>query len=154
MSIHSRLFAAVVLTVLSSTVTAKCLSKPDIAPNCRYPQGDAWCAEKDRANPYAYSDQCLAPAGENNSVIEGYLEEYGCGDNCYLTIIDQQGQDRTGLCMAEPLCVEIGEYDELPAHLKGKRVRVWVGTDQRYDGEGNAMDMVESFKRIQWLETP
>jgi len=38
---------------------AKCLNRPDEVPECRYPQGDSWCAEHETRNPYAYSDACL-----------------------------------------------------------------------------------------------
>ena len=59
---NSRILSVFVLFLLSASVSAKCLPQPDANPECRYPAGDSWCAEKDRANPYAYSDQCLAAA--------------------------------------------------------------------------------------------
>lgn len=38
---------------------AKCLSNPNQFPECRYPEGDSWCAERSRETPYAYTDKCL-----------------------------------------------------------------------------------------------
>ncbi|BCU06760.1 hypothetical protein Atep_14370 [Allochromatium tepidum] len=62
MRANAYILSAFALTLLSGLVSAKCLPQPDATPKCRYPAGDSWCAEKDRANPYAYSDQCLAAA--------------------------------------------------------------------------------------------
>lgn len=39
---------------------AKCLSTEERSSACRYPQGDSWCSENDKNNPYAYSDSCLS----------------------------------------------------------------------------------------------
>ena len=282
---RSHILSVLALTVLSGSVSAKCLSKPDANQECRYPAGDSWCAEKDRANPYAYSDQCLAaassttatdvqtirfwntnklyanqgicvatfffdsglqvienlqvsfaalnPSGErvdtgtleiarfgdgsasryadalaesehfcdddltivvdqataiiegrkvdllaqkvlvpeafkpfrilispesatktkpSASVIEGRIESYICGDNCYLTIVDAQGYIHTGLCASETLCSDWNEAGDMPASFKGKAVKVSVGWGEQTDGEGNVMGMMETFERIELLQ--
>lgn len=60
----------VALILGSSTVTAECLSRPDITPECRYPQGDTWCIEKDSSNPYAYTDTCLKKQNTSKTTQE------------------------------------------------------------------------------------
>lgn len=67
---------------------AKCLPD-DSFSECRYPQGDAWCAAHEGGNLYAYSDQCLESSGE----IAGALPM----DRVYQGIIrlpDFAGRDR------------------------------------------------------------
>lgn len=52
---------AMQLSVSSSLSFGACgASESSYDPNCRYPQGDDWCAENDRQKPYAYSDKCLS----------------------------------------------------------------------------------------------
>lgn len=68
MRANAYILSAFALTLLSGSISAKCLPQPDATPDCRYPAGDSWCAEKDRANPYAYSDQCLAAASSTTDV--------------------------------------------------------------------------------------
>lgn len=282
---YSRILGVVVLNILSGTVSAKCLPKPDAHPECRYPAGDSWCAEKDRANPYAYSDQCLAAASSatatdvqtirfwntnklyanqglcvatfffdsglqvienlqvsfaalnpsdervatgtleiarfgdgsasryadalaesehfcdddltivvdqataiiegrkvdllaqkvlvpeafkpfrilmspesktgntpSASVIEGRIESYICGDNCYLTVVDAQGDTHSGLCASETLCKDWNEVGDMPASFKGKAVKVSVGLGKQFDGEGNVVDTIEAFERIELIQ--
>lgn len=52
-------FFVIFLFIVSNTVSAKCLSDPRFSDECRFPKGDAWCAEQRGGNPYAYSDNCL-----------------------------------------------------------------------------------------------
>ena len=44
---------------LSCAADSACLKNPDVAPQCRYPQGDGWCAENSPGEPYAYRDKCM-----------------------------------------------------------------------------------------------
>ncbi|ADC64188.1 hypothetical protein [Allochromatium vinosum] len=62
-----RLFklALIALAFMHGSAMAKCLPDPSFSDECRYPQGDAWCAEHDTNSPYAYSDQCLEKRSGN-----------------------------------------------------------------------------------------
>ena len=62
-----RVFVLILATSLSAyngLAMAKCFPDTSARKDCRYPQGDSWCAEQAKGKPYAYSDTCLAaPAG-------------------------------------------------------------------------------------------
>ncbi|WP_086014230.1 hypothetical protein [Thiorhodovibrio frisius] len=73
-------FKALLLTLIVGTqlpiAQAKCLPMPDSGPsNCRYPAGDSWCANNDRQNPYAFSDECLRGNGSNAAVKSALQNE-------------------------------------------------------------------------------
>ena len=281
----SRILSIFTLITLSGSISAKCLPTADAYPDCRYPPGDSWCAEKERSNPYAYSDKCLASVGskvspvepiyfwntnrlwagqgacsaifffdsgdgqeiENLQVtfsaidqsgdnvttgtlevenfggssadrytqafaegerfcdddltivinhatakidnreidllerksliakdfkpfkiftkdqyspvvenqgatIEGKIDSYDCGDNCYLTIIDQNGKERSGLCTSESFCQEWNEKAEMPDSFKGKAVKAIIGSGVQYDGEGNVMGSMAAFEHIELIQ--
>ena len=60
---RNRFLLIVSLTVgVQSAVYAKCLSRADLYPQCRYPAGDSWCVAHSRDKPYAYTDRCLRKA--------------------------------------------------------------------------------------------
>jgi len=84
-------------------------------------------------------------------IVKGVISDYGCGDNCYLTITDVGGKEISGLCTA-PLCQQWNENAEMPAKFKGKKVIVTVGKGLQYDGEGNVMGETESFEKIDLLK--
>jgi hypothetical protein len=90
------------------------------------------------------------PSKSIGKTIEGVITEYGCGDNCYLTIVDNQKNELAGLCAA-PLCQAWNEAVDMPAEFKGKKVRVTVENGIRYDGNGNPVDEMESFVEIKLL---
>lgn len=60
-------FVLLGLVIGSSTVAAKCLNRPDVVPECRYPSGDSWCAEQGEGGNYAYLDGCLKQHGYGQS---------------------------------------------------------------------------------------
>ncbi|MTW22616.1 hypothetical protein [Allochromatium palmeri] len=70
-------FALLGLVIGSSTVAAKCLNRPDLSPECRYPSGDTWCLEQGSGNPYAYSDTCLKQRQTASLPSFNEDEEYG-----------------------------------------------------------------------------
>lgn len=86
-------------------------------------------------------------------VVTGTISGFECGDNCYLTIVDKQGKEHTGLCSAEPLCEKImtATGDNLGGY-KGKKVKVTVGTGQQVDGSGTVMGTMDAFVKIQLLK--
>lgn len=86
-------------------------------------------------------------------VIEGTISDFECGDNCYLTIADENGKEHTGLCSA-PLCTSWVAEQMMPESYKGKRVKVTIGKEKRFDGAGNLVDTADAFTQIQLLTAP
>ena len=91
-------------------------------------------------------------ANAKESVVEGVIVGYECGDNRYLTITDARGKERGGLCAA-PLCRRWNESADMPAKCKGGKVRVTVGERIRYDGGGRAMGKMDAFETIELLKS-
>ena len=85
-----------------------------------------------------------------NPTMEGTIVTFGCGDNCYLTIMDGKGTEHTGLCAAS-LCSAWNDAATMPTMYVGKRVRVVIGTGTQYDYEGTAMATTDAFTSIQLL---
>jgi hypothetical protein len=83
------------------------------------------------------------------TIIEGVIASYDCGDNCYLTIIDKNKKQRVGLCSATA-CQSWNEKVFMPAKFKGKKVRVRVSQGVQYDGAGNVMGEMDAFAGIEW----
>ena len=79
--------------------------------------------------------------------LEGIITGYDCGDNCYLSITDKQGEEHSGLCTA-PLCEAWNQAAEMPASFLNKRVKASVGTDTQYDGGGTSMGEMDAFESI------
>lgn len=95
---------------------------------------------------------CCSPnaeAAKEKRVIEGTISGYECGDNCYLTIKDKNGKERTGLCVASPLCDQWNEKTSMPGSFKGKKVKVSVEKGKQLDAEGNEMGSMDAFTTIQ-----
>lgn len=84
-------------------------------------------------------------------ILEGTISGYECGDNCYLIITDKKGKKHTGLCHAT-FCNASWAWQTMPARYKGKRVRVTVGKGTQIDGEGDVMDTMDAFTKIQFLK--
>ena len=59
--------------------------------------------------------------------LEGKISGYECGDNCYLTVTDADGEEHIGLCTAT-LCENWNAETAMPDSFKGTQVRV-VTTD-------------------------
>lgn len=83
-------------------------------------------------------------------MIEGTISGYGCGDNCYLTIVDANNKEHTGLCTAS-LCQKWNEDVDMPVEFKGKKVKVTVGKGVQYDGGDNVMGEMDAFDKIELL---
>lgn len=83
----------------------------------------------------------------------GTIVKFECGDNCYLTIVDNKGTEHTALCTVDPLCEKLmtATGDNLGGY-KGKKVKVVVGTGQQLDGSGTVMGTMDSFVKIQLLK--
>ncbi len=82
--------------------------------------------------------------------LTGKIKLYECGDNCYLTVRDAQGQDHTGLCTAN-LCTAWNEKATMPARYLNKRVKITVGTGVQMDAAENIMGEMAAFEVITLL---
>ncbi len=56
---------------------ARCLSTSADDQECRYPQGDSWCAQHGQGNRYAYSDTCLESKSRSSDVRTDSIEWIG-----------------------------------------------------------------------------
>ncbi|MBU0656617.1 MAG: hypothetical protein KJ914_15965 [Gammaproteobacteria bacterium] len=121
------------------------------------PAGNANQQARDLAD-VAASKPCKSNGESADSTIsatsrqlDATIVSYECGDNCYLNIKDEQGEEYTGLCTA-PLCDNWNEVAAMPDSFKGKRVRVTVGEGQQFDGGGNLMGTMDAFESIELSE--
>lgn len=117
------------------------------------PGSDANQQARDLAD-IATSKQCKSSGEATEPApppVEGTIVGYECGDNCYLTIKDAQGEEHTGLCTA-PLCDSWNEATTMPDSFKGKRVKVVVGIGEQFDAGGNKMGTMDSFDSIELLD--
>lgn len=92
---------------------------------------------------------CMIPApvlcGE---LIKGKIHQFICGDNCYLTITDHSGNQRTGLCAA-PECVEWNRFTEMPVYLKGQSVEAEISPDGvQFAGDGSEVGRFDAFVKL------
>lgn len=83
--------------------------------------------------------------------LVGTIASYECGDNCYLTVKDEQGKDHVALCTA-PECASWNEVAEMPASFLQKKVQVSLGRAKQYDGAGNEMGEMDAFDSLTLLE--
>lgn len=87
----------------------------------------------------------------SSKMLTGKITSYDCGDNCYLTVRDDQGEDHVALCTAD-LCSQWNEVAAMPANYLNKKVKVSVGRGKQYDGAGTEMGEMDAFDSITLLE--
>lgn len=92
-----------------------------------------------------------AQATGKQTVIEGTIRAYECGDNCYLTVVDSRQNKYEGLCAA-PLCQPWNQTARMPDRFIGKRVRVTIEQGNQYDGAGKIRGTVHAFGEIEVLD--
>lgn len=83
--------------------------------------------------------------------LTGTILDYECGDNCYLTIKDEQGAEHVALCTA-PQCDSWNEVSTMPKSFLKKKIQVTLGRAKQYDSAGNEMGEMDSFDSIMLLE--
>jgi len=76
--------------------------------------------------------------------VSGTIEGYECGDNCYLTIASETGEEVVGLCAAAE-CMEWNAAAEMPEYLIGSNVHATVEMRPQTDAEGNVMGEFPAF---------
>ncbi len=93
-----------------------------------------------------------AHAKKDQTMI-GTIMGFECGDNCYLTIVDEKGLDHQALCGDTQVCDKMMENPDDPAlgGYKRKLVKVTIGQGKQFDGAGNVMGTMDAFEKIQVL---
>jgi hypothetical protein len=91
---------------------------------------------------------------QKNKTMIGTVMAFECGDNCYLTIVDEQGQDHQALCSDTSVCDKIMNNIDDPnlAGYKRKLVKATIGQGKQFDGAGNVMGTMDAFIKIQLLK--
>ena len=82
--------------------------------------------------------------------LTGTIVGYECGDNCYLTVKDEQGTEHVALCTA-PQCDSWNEVAAMSKSFLKKKVQLSVGRAKQYDGAGNEMGEMDAFDSITFL---
>ncbi len=87
------------------------------------------------------------PALAEDNAATGNIKSYECGDNCYLTITKDNGEELTALCAADE-CAPWNEEAAMPDEMIGKAVEVTIASGKQYDGAGNEMGEFPSFAKV------
>lgn len=87
------------------------------------------------------------PQASAPDTLNGRIAEFVCGDNCYLTVVDDFGKKHDGLCVA-PACVPWNKAAAMPRGLIGRQVSVKVGMGVQIDSSGTEQGRMLSFREI------
>jgi hypothetical protein len=87
------------------------------------------------------------PVAHAGDKLAGQIGSFECGDNCYLTIVTDEGTDLTGLCVA-PECEPWNAEVAIPEDLIGADVVVTVGTADQTDAAGTVMGSFVAFYEV------
>ncbi len=90
------------------------------------------------------------PQASAPDMLNGRIAEFVCGDNCYLTVVDDFGKKHDGLCVA-PACAPWNKAAAMPRGLIGKQVSVKVGMGVQIDGSGTEKGRMLSFRDLTLL---
>jgi hypothetical protein len=93
----------------------------------------------------------MAPAAQAGDKLAGAIGSFECGDNCYLTIVTEDGTDLTGLCAA-PACENWNAEVMIPEDQIGRYVLATVGTADQVDGSGTVMGSFVAFYEIEFMD--
>ncbi len=91
--------------------------------------------------------QAAAFAGTADASLDGRIQRFDCGDNCWLTIKDAKGAEHSALC-ASDICRPWAEHQAMPAQFVGVKVSVRVRKSKAVDGEGNVMGDADEFYKV------
>lgn len=106
--------------------------------------GTRWLPELAARPPSAALPQPQASAADT---LNGRISEFVCGDNCYLTVVDDFGKKHDGLCVA-PACAAWNKAAAIPSWLKGRQVSVRIGMGAQIDSGGTQQGGMRSFREI------
>jgi len=87
------------------------------------------------------------PQASAPDTFNGRIAEFTCGDNCYLTVVDDFGKQHNGLCVA-PTCAPWNKATAIPKGLVGRQVSVKVGMGVQIDSSGTEQGRMLSFREI------
>jgi hypothetical protein len=93
----------------------------------------------------------MVPAAAAADKLAGQIGSFECGDNCYLTIVSEDGTDLTGLCAA-PACEAWNAEVFMPEDQVGRSVLATVGTADQVDGSGTVMGSFVAFYEIEFVD--
>lgn len=99
---------------------------------------------------FVSSPQGMADDG-NDVWLSGVIKTFECGDNCYLTITQSDGQEETGLCVATT-CKLWWENQRMPSNFVGKPVKVKLGVRWKVDGNYDRVGYGFSFEEVQLVQ--
>jgi hypothetical protein len=92
-----------------------------------------------------------AAYAQSNGSLRGKIVSYECGDNCYLTLVDEFGARHTGLCVAD-MCRPWNRVAEMPRRHIGRTVVATVGMGRQLDGGGNAVGRMLAFRTLRFQD--
>jgi hypothetical protein len=81
------------------------------------------------------------------AVVSGVIKSFECGDNCYLIITTDKGEEVTGLCVAKA-CRPWNDKVAIPKRLIGAKVQVTIGEGRQLDDSGNDMGPFPAFTSV------
>ena len=88
-----------------------------------------------------------SPGGAFSGTVTSTIQNYECGDNCYLILALPGGAELVGLCVA-PTCEPWNEEANIPPELIGAQVTVELGEGSQYDGAGDEMGSFLAFTTV------
>lgn len=95
--------------------------------------------------------QPAASTSNKAKAVSGRLVKFECGDNCYLTILTDDGNEQTGLCGTGP-CDAWNRKGFMPQTMVGKRVTVTLGIGQQVRGEDEPGGHMISFETVKFSQ--
>lgn len=87
------------------------------------------------------------PQASAPDTLNGRIAGFVCGDNCYLTVVDDFGKKHDGLCVA-PACAPWNKAAGMPRGLMGRQVSVKVGMGVQIDSSGTEQGRMLSFREL------
>ncbi len=87
------------------------------------------------------------PQASAPDTLNGRIAEFVCGDNCYLTVVDDFGKKHDGLCVAAA-CAPWNKAAAIPQSLMGRQVSLRVGMGVQIDSSGTKQGRMLSFLEI------
>lgn len=128
---HILALATLAISLGAPASFAACLDTDSTHPECRFPQGDAWCAKRSENHPHAYLGECLEDAA--NIDLEGRapfnwlgLEDLDQGLRERIDLGSFDDPDKVGFAL-----IRLGEEtpaDETDALLVYRFDRGWCGS--------------------------
>lgn len=88
-------------------------------------------------------------SAQSDGSLRGKIAGYECGDNCYLTIVDEFGGKHDGLCVADA-CRPWNQATQMPKRLIGKTVVAHIAMGVQLDGSGSVVGRAMAFRTLRF----